>query len=384
MTPSAAISGRVLDGEGEPVAGLLVKAIRGDDAGGSTTNDDGEFRIADLGPGKYLLLAWRSGPGARPEIRTDGTKEVSYGPTYYPGVADLAAAVAVEVKSGAEVTGLEIRLVAQPILHISGRVNGPHTADTFVGAGVAGTTRVAEDGTFTLWRVPPGSYSVAARVYGGKGGQSAPVDVQVSDASVDDVVLQPMEPFPVDFRVEGWDGRQGSVKLQPMGRPEGEQWMGAVGASGEFQWSQCWPALYQVTIPELPANSYIKRVRLGAIEAPDGLLDLRGGEPHQPVTIELSTNAARVSGSVTDSNGPVPSALVALFPTGKYANERRILGQADVDGKYYFGGLAPGKYAILALGAREPKALAQYDEKLATVDVKEGETAQQDVKLADR
>jgi protocatechuate 3,4-dioxygenase beta subunit len=369
LMPSSSISGRVLDGEGEPAANLLVKAIRGSDAGADPTNDDGEFHIEDLRPGKYLLQAWHNGPGSQPEIRTDGTKEINYGATYYPGVLDLSAAVAVDVKAGAEVSGLEIRLMAQPILHISGRVTGATGSDTLIDGGSAGSTRGQKDGSFTLWRVPLGLHTVMAYSLGGNADrQSAPLEISV-ETSVDGVELALMAPFDVDFQIAGWSGGKGHLKMTPLSRPESDQVEGDMTADGSFR-CHCPPAVYGVSIDSLPANTYIK----------SGLIDLRS-DPHRLISIELGKPSATIAGTVTDSNGPVASALVALFPAGKHANELRVMVQAGVDGKYSITGLAPGKYAILALGALEPKALAQYDEKLETIDVSEGETAMRDLKV---
>jgi hypothetical protein len=38
-------------------------------------------------------------------------EEMGYAPTYYPGTSDLGRGVAIEVKSGEELTGLDINLI---------------------------------------------------------------------------------------------------------------------------------------------------------------------------------------------------------------------------------------------------------------------------------
>lgn len=384
MVPAGSISGRVLDSDGDPADGVFLTAIRGEPAGYGTTNDDGEFRIEDLRPGRYLLQTGRSGAALRPEIRSDGTQEVNYGPTYYPGVLDAASAVPIEVKAGAEVAGIEIRLAQQAVLHISGRVTGAPSkdADIFVNGGAAGSVRVRPDGTFTLWRVPPGTHMLTAESMTHSGSRySGAVEVVVGDASVDSVELALVPPFEIGGRIDGWVGGAGKLRLRPLGRSESEGLIADITAAGNFRVVVGQPGLYGVTIAGLPETTYIRRVRVATVDSPEGLLDVRAGDPHDAVSVELAIGAARVSGTVSDDSGPVPGALVALFPDGRHATERRILTTAGNDGKYSIGGVAPGKYAILALPALDPKALAQYDERLERLDLSEGDAILKDVKV---
>src|SRR5207302_8927254 len=64
MFRGGAIVGRIVDAHGDPVEFASVHAIRGPRAGrgrlqvhnGTSTNDIGEFRLARLAPGKYLIF----------------------------------------------------------------------------------------------------------------------------------------------------------------------------------------------------------------------------------------------------------------------------------------------------------------------------------------
>ena len=126
----------------------------------TTTDDRGEYRLFWLTAGKYVVVAGpRSAPTGtgvvgpiRPgeSIRTrilslrgmtsdallegsnhtrrilpDGTiQDESWMPTYYPATTDPAQATAVEVASGATVTGVDIPLGPSPVKKIRGRVTG--------------------------------------------------------------------------------------------------------------------------------------------------------------------------------------------------------------------------------------------------------------------
>src|SRR5579883_1140689 len=66
LMPAAVMAGRVVDGDGGPVAGALVQAIQSRGAGSTqrlvvagsaTTNDLGEYRIFGLAGGRYYLGA---------------------------------------------------------------------------------------------------------------------------------------------------------------------------------------------------------------------------------------------------------------------------------------------------------------------------------------
>ncbi len=114
---TAVISGRVQDEDGEPVRDLNVEAFRRTIVGGKpkikaqrpgSTNDLGEYRIFDLPPGRYLILA----------SSTRGTFFEDSGPnypaTYFPGTTEIARASAIEVKSGDEVLGIDIVMAPRP------------------------------------------------------------------------------------------------------------------------------------------------------------------------------------------------------------------------------------------------------------------------------
>ena len=195
----------------------------------------------------------------------------------------------------------------------------------------------------------------------------------MSDADIDHVDLRVVPPFDVAGKIAEWSGKNGKLTLRPLGW--GDEVEGEIAGDGTFRLRQAHPNWYRVTIAELPENTYIKRLRLGANEMADAILDLRGGASGDPLMIELSTGAARMTGTVSDAQGPAAGALVVLFPVGTHPNERRVAGHAKADGTFAIGGLAPGKYAILAMAAGEPEAVAQYDSKLETVEIGEGETA---------
>ncbi len=106
LTPVGAITGRVTDAEGEPVERASVIA-EGAEKKESSTDENGQFRIGGLAPGKYRVKASYESSMyrfyfMRPEIRADGTTEALNATTYYPGVLTAKQAGKVEVRAGGE------------------------------------------------------------------------------------------------------------------------------------------------------------------------------------------------------------------------------------------------------------------------------------------
>ena len=119
MTPRAVIRGRVTDQYGDPVetASVCARPVSTDAdpilLSGSmiplfcdSTNDRGEFRIIAM-PGQYLVQA-----SARDELSMPGLSDsADRAGTFYPSATDEEQAGVVEVAAGAEVRGIDIRLV---------------------------------------------------------------------------------------------------------------------------------------------------------------------------------------------------------------------------------------------------------------------------------
>ena len=180
MTRASLLLGRVLDQYGDPVSGVTLevfpvppaKLLSHDWMG---TDDRGEFQIL-AGPGKYYLKAdpQRNGRSGRAEVRTDGTSEIVYAPTYYPASLTKERAGTVEVTAGRDVDGLLIHLQLEPSQHpltISGTVRGI-PADAY-SAWVTlqpntplSHTTVGQDGKFSVSGLVPGVYDVRAGTMG--------------------------------------------------------------------------------------------------------------------------------------------------------------------------------------------------------------------------
>jgi len=185
-----AISGRVLDANGDPVEFAQISAIRVpgsgrggrlDQRGGSQSNDLGEFRVARLEPGTYVLQV---NPRRMQidQIRSDGMPGAPAPPTpqplptYYPSAVALEQAQPITLERGQSVSDIDVVLAEGLPAVIAGTVTGPDgqpvIANTYLNArGVAregmggfdgSGASVRSDGTFRM-TVPPGEWIIEAR-----------------------------------------------------------------------------------------------------------------------------------------------------------------------------------------------------------------------------
>ncbi len=140
LTPNAVVTGRILDEDGEPLAGVNVSSWRyaqgsrkkelwpGD--GGDKTNDLSEYRLYGLSPGRYYIQATRPLPWmeAQSQGRSAGKAPEAFAPTYYPGTTDVNKAVAVELKAGAQIHGIDFAFFRIHAVHVRGRMQYPADA----------------------------------------------------------------------------------------------------------------------------------------------------------------------------------------------------------------------------------------------------------------
>jgi hypothetical protein len=129
MAPVSRISGRVLDGAGDPVPHANVLVTQALQFGGIlftvAANEKGEFRSPEsMRPGEWLLSATAPESWKPPEPR-DGQR-LGWVTTFYPNVTDPNLAVKVDVALGGEIPELNIKLATAPVYRVRGVVLDVH------------------------------------------------------------------------------------------------------------------------------------------------------------------------------------------------------------------------------------------------------------------
>ena len=390
LIPTGSITGRVVNAAGEPVEGVGIYAFSGNltNTSNATTNDKGEFRVGGLPPGKYSVRAtprnWSQ--SIPPEVRTDGTVERHDTATYFPDSTDEKNAQRIELKAGAEVSGIEIKLARTPIVKVSGQVTGiPPGMKMMV---VAGPTNLAgqvyPDGTFALWRLDPGKYTLRAQQEGTPTPLlSAPLDIEVTTANLEHLELRFIPPFDIvgQLRFDDEQARKPPrpeplrVYLDPVGPLFAPQSTGDVETDDSFKLVGAEPGRYRVVVTG--TSGYVKSVRAGETEVEGDILDLSSGSPG-PVTITLSSQFCQISGTVNDSLGQPSDADVVLFPMDGHANQ----SHQSNGGSYGFR-VRPGIYKLVAVDDGRSiwglKGADLDDIQPETVEVSAGDKAVKDL-----
>jgi hypothetical protein len=418
LVPVGTISGRVLDADGQPADALSVQTEQGGrPVRTGMTDDRGQYRIGGLRPGKYRVRAITRNLPIPPEIRTDGTTEVLYADTYHPGALDEKGATRVTVGPASDVTGIDIRLVRTPIVRLAGKVSGmPEGAKNVYlhvqrGNGGQGTqgAQVKPDGTFEIWRLDPGKYTLRATCNNsGEMMASGAVEVEVGDSDVDNIGLTLLTAEEIRGQLEfedeaakqglpaprtgGAQGGPGGTPQAPPPRPQRRillrdlghmgQPMGDVSEDGAFTIPKVPPGKYEVSVMGYVA--YVKSVRVGDAASDGPLLNLNHGSGGARLTVTLSSAYGEIGGTVRDDKGPVAGARVGLWGTTGVGT---TYFASQADGTYSMKSVAPGTYKLMVLDEGEMDMITsdqgpdESDERVETVEVRPRETVTRDLKL---
>lgn len=225
LIQAAVVGGLVLDADGDPLMGVMVRLMRPtynqgrkmlNPAATATTDDRGQFRMASVQEGRYYLVATVSGgvSSGLNEVRGPGARETNQ-TTYYPSSATLDGAARIEVKAGT-VESLQLRMRRGPGFSIKGTVEWPGGAAPTIqvlarGMDTTGTifsAPVRQGGQFETMPLAPGEYTLLARsspqpVTPGTQPKilTGRADVTVGYGNVENVAIRMAEGFELSGRI---------------------------------------------------------------------------------------------------------------------------------------------------------------------------------------
>jgi protocatechuate 3,4-dioxygenase beta subunit len=386
MTPQGVVSGRVTDANGDPIQSVQVALQRRAyqrgvrqllTASSGSTNDQGEFRIANVAPGRYYIQA---------TSRTDAILSNANGsqastaaiPTFYPNATDPRGAAALDVAAGQELRGLEIQMRTGSVYSVSGKIvsgtgealqnprvmvlprSGTNTIDTLILSQTLSLQQMRPDGSFQVRNLTPGPYTAQVVMPVNNQTRSmATFDFDITDKNVTDLVIATTAAAPItgSVRLEGGElkdllgpapaagqsttqtsaielaialdpaaaaaagitlpagaATRMSVGLQPMvSTPLGGNTSSQVYADGNIKLEGALPGRYYLG-SAAPQGTYIKSVRFNGTDVTRTPIEVpRGGGG--TLEILLAKNPAGISGTVqTEKGDPMPAVVVSLWP----------------------------------------------------------------------
>lgn len=398
LVKTAAVSGTVLNSDGQPATDVMIMPLMRRLRHGSMqlvkdpavpptrTDEQGRYRVYNLMPGRYALAVFRSADSIAEEIQ---------GPTYYPGTPVASSAEIIEVNGGEERTLSSMMMgeIARPH-ELSGTVAGIPSAwqrtqvlVTLFAKGAFGTpvasTQTDAAGHFSFPAVQPGHYQISAfgpllavdnDSFSALNQRSALMPVSVGDADVQvDLALSELPHLGGEINYK--DGADPTV-CGPIDRiqllPE-DGWLELLSpgrfspaiqiSNSRFQVSGVPEGLYGVGLPQLLGACHLDRVMVGE-RGSWSEVDSVSLKAVVSLRLEVSAASGSLSGTVTRRDTQAVHGMVALVrrDTGRLVQCVPI----DASGRYRFDNVPPGLYwafarqAVTAAGDLDPSAMAGF------------------------
>ena len=350
------IAGRILDENGGPAAGVQVRLLQyrmqlgertlmpalGGSVMGETTDDRGMYRLYGLPPGEYLVAASPRNTNAG-EIRASTAEEiraalaalqqpatppppagqplpppreyvtVGFAPVYFPGSPSIGGASAISLGPGEERSGVDFPLQIVRTAKIEGTVVvpsgfspqnvtltmapvGPHVGPGILGMTFLNRVTPGADGKFSYAAVPPGQYTINARLAAGGGGARGGGAGEV-----------------FEFRAAAGGGGGAPVVIS------------GPGGSGPSYW-----AMTDLTVDGTPQTNVLLTLQPGMTVT--GKLEFKGSR------IETPSDFSRVRVSLAPAPVPGGGGLMVGVPSA----------QVDASGRFTINGVTPGRYLVNA------------------------------------
>jgi hypothetical protein len=417
LLPSAVISGRIQNENGDPLPWVRVSALRATNTRGRrtlssevtvVTNDLGEYRLFGLRPGRYFVTAIYR-PGQRLEAGEDDEDSLDAGrsgyvPTYYPNSTDPAKGVAITIKTGDEILSTDFLLEPTTVYSIRGHVNnlnGPaarRNASNVILALESRTTGLGwsvpprqslvdkPDGAFEIQGVLPGSYTLTAFWFDEGRRYQARQSIDVTNIDADGLQLNLLPGMDIRGLIN-WDPRPGldkdplTVSVRPVGTAFQYGAQARVAPNGVFSLRDVSEGLYRLTTSGQTQDCYLKSIRYAGMEVSDDEFNvIRGTQAILEATI--SSRGGHIQGTVMDVDGlPAVGVWVVLVPDNAHRSEFHLFKQRTTDqyGRFDIHGIAPGDYKLFSWEQVEqnawedPDFLKQFEAKGQSISLQEGD-----------
>ena len=410
LLPEGMISGHVATLKGDPIEDSPVRLLREHIVDGrkrwelrgqAVTDEDGQFRIANLVPGRYLLATGPNLPGARMFGPARLVRQEGFGTIFYPGVADLESASPLAISAGQQVQA-DFALKAEPIFKVTGLVIGLAPG---AGAGLQFMSKAGEvlpapvnldirTGKFEA-AIPGGSYVLHLSSSDGSGnvvGADLPLVVN-SDVEGVSLVLGSSITLPVHLdrrpartaaeqaAAIGTGGREQAFSTVRLTSTESRidyvELLADANEKGALAFHNLMPGRYSLDIAATPPW-YVRSATSGTIDLLREDLVVASGHRPEPLEVVLRDDGCGVHGRIWDNGQPSGGAVLLFSSHASLAHAQVSVIPAGAE--FSFVGLAPGDYKLLAFDSldgleyRNPEALSPYLSRAVSIALQANET----------
>jgi protocatechuate 3,4-dioxygenase beta subunit len=385
---ASVVTGTVVDEHGEPLQDVGVHllrvrssstglvAIRDQGTFAQRTDDRGQFRLANVDVGDYVVSA------SLPSETVDGSagSRMAYAPVYFPEALDFNAATPLRVGRAEELHGVFITMRRVPVARVAGTILNSE------GSPFSGTVRLTArqspvvlsearvvhpdpNGAFAFDNVTMGEYLLQALVGSGPSGpEFATRALTIADRDPDPIVLRTSSGSSLRgrFVLEGdadgtmWGYTASAVPDERAWTPGSVSNLGSPIRNGEAFALNGLAGPARLHVASEDENWYLKSIVIDGFDVADRPFDFGfGGRLYADVDVTFSRLGASITGTATDERAtPVRDYAVYIFPTdrdGWFPTSRRVkLARAGADGSFRVRALPPGDYWIAAVGRIEP------------------------------
>ncbi|MGH9736950.1 MAG: hypothetical protein ACRD8A_20460 [Candidatus Acidiferrales bacterium] len=391
LVPEAIIFGQVTGAHGQALERILVTAERWEveegrrqlhRVGVAITDDQGNFRIAELRRGTYFLsfapFGVRTVYG---ELSPKKSETSGYGAEFYPGVTDFTSATPITLTPGAQFQA-DQALTTEATFAITGRVVGANGARGVSVAVIDSEGNPAQrmvrvdprTGEFKISGVPASKYVLIARAQS-RNQLTAYLPLSVtSDVSGVVLALGPGISIPVQVDDETTHDTSGSphrvfIRIFPAAPRSHSFQRGTVAPQYEHGQSLAAsiegvvPGTYGVEARAFGGSFYVADLRCGALDLLRENLIVGSSGSLPPIEVTLRDDGAQLTGTVMQNGKPVAAGVVIFSPD--YPQRSEITRAGD-NGSFSSPSLAPGTYEVFAVSNpesiefRNPAAVQSY------------------------
>ncbi|HEY0794336.1 MAG TPA: carboxypeptidase regulatory-like domain-containing protein [Acidisarcina sp.] len=438
LRPDALITGQVTFSNSDTADGVRVRVSRRTAVNGRirwvtyqmvTTNSEGNFRVAGLAPGIYMV-------STEMERDQDGGQEgFGYPVVYYPGVADPGAAGLITLTTGQHVQA-DFLLTRQKFYPVVATVAGGKGGGSFLqihdatGRDAGGGVRPDPLTGIARLSAPNGSYYIEARSFdmsvGPRAGSYGRADFRVAGAPVTDLnlTLLPLHGIAVNVRKQfssanragggvissirdGDDGGAANAGLTLMLSAATDEFgeennqggnlvrVRSANDEGAFELTPVAQGTYWLTV--FPFQGYVSSITCGGADLSREPLVVGPGSTASPIEVTLRDDTGTINGRVVRQgaagNGAgtgVPgSTATTSYASGQaeyyiyaiplFPSSGQLMGtQASPSGDFAFGNLAPGAYRVVVFDTPQEidfhsaEGLARYSSVGQVVTIEAG------------